>query len=105
MSLARTASRPAKCMSPFWRGRTSWSWTIWSRLKRKPPNLIFAIETRKWSWRQAKTLAQVVSGEVNGRPDKNAISVFKSLGVALEDVAVARVVYEKAKAQSVGRPL
>ena len=67
--------------------------------------LVFAVEARKWSWRQAKTLAQVVNGHVQGRPDENAVCVFKSLGVALEDVAVARVVYEKARAANKGREL
>ncbi len=67
--------------------------------------LVYAVEARKWSWRQAKTLAQVVSGQVAGRPDESAVCVFKSLGVALEDVAVARVVYDKARAQGTGREL
>ena len=66
--------------------------------------LIYADETRKCSWRQVKTLSQVVSGLAK-RGNDSDICVFKSLGVALEDVAVARVVYEKAKQKNVGREL
>ena len=42
------------------------------------------------------TLGDVISGAGPGRPDDAAITVFDSTGVAIEDVAVARTIYEQA---------
>ena len=42
------------------------------------------------------TLAEIVSGRKPGRRDNRAVTVFDSTGVAIEDVALARLVYEKA---------
>jgi alanine dehydrogenase len=43
------------------------------------------------------TLGEIIAGRKKGRKDKNTITVFDSTGVAIEDVAVARLLYEKAK--------
>ncbi|MBM3166509.1 MAG: alanine dehydrogenase [Chloroflexi bacterium] len=43
-------------------------------------------------------LDEVVVGKKPGRKDAKAITVFDSTGLAIEDIAVARLVYEKAKA-------
>jgi len=40
-----------------------------------------------------------------GRGDPHAITIFKSHGMGLEDVAVAALVYEKALQAGVGRQL
>lgn len=66
--------------------------------------LIFAYERRRWSWAQAVPLADVVSGRI-GRRTPQDIVLFKSLGVALEDVALAQVVYANAQAQGAGREI
>ena len=42
------------------------------------------------------TLAEIVVGMKQGRKDRNAITVFDSTGVAIEDLAVAKLVYGKA---------
>ena len=44
------------------------------------------------------TLSEVVVGKKQGRTDENTVSVFDSTGVAIEDVATAQLIYEKAKA-------
>ncbi len=67
--------------------------------------LIFAHEKRRFTWERAHPLAAVVSGQTPGRTGPDDITLFKSLGIALEDMAVAALVYEKARAQGVGRPL
>jgi ornithine cyclodeaminase/alanine dehydrogenase-like protein (mu-crystallin family) len=67
--------------------------------------LIFAHERRKLAWERVVPLADIVAGRVPGRTDATEVTLFKSLGVALEDVAVAHLVYEKARAQGVGREL
>jgi len=44
------------------------------------------------------TLDEIVTGKKQGRKDDEAITVFDSTGIAIEDVAVAKSVYDKAKA-------
>lgn len=43
------------------------------------------------------TLSEIIVGEKQGRKDKKAVTVFDSTGVAIEDIAVAKLIYEKAK--------
>ena len=42
------------------------------------------------------TLGEIITGKKQGRTDGEMITVFDSTGVAIEDVAVAKVVFEKA---------
>ncbi|HKZ52936.1 MAG TPA: ornithine cyclodeaminase family protein [Candidatus Acidoferrales bacterium] len=60
---------------------------------------------RRRGWQQVRTLAEVVAGLVPGRETREEITLFKSNGVALEDVATAVRVYERAQAEGVGRRL
>jgi ornithine cyclodeaminase/alanine dehydrogenase-like protein (mu-crystallin family) len=53
-------------------------------------------------WEQVRELWQVVSGAVPGRSFDDDVTLFKSLGMALWDIAVAKVVYDKAVARGVG---
>ena len=48
-------------------------------------------------------LAAVVSGRVPGRRRPDDITLFKSLGIGLEDLAAAQLVYDRAVAEHVGR--
>ena len=43
------------------------------------------------------TLAEIITGEKQGRKDEKAITVFDSTGVAIEDIAVANLIYERAQ--------
>jgi alanine dehydrogenase len=43
------------------------------------------------------TLGEIIVGRKQGRKDKDAITIFDSTGLAIEDLAVAKLVYEKAK--------
>lgn len=43
------------------------------------------------------TLGEVIAGKKQGRKDRKSVTVFDSTGVAIEDMAVARLIYEKAK--------
>jgi alanine dehydrogenase len=45
------------------------------------------------------TLAEVIVGQKKGRTDSRAISVFDSTGIAVEDIAVAKLLFEKAQQQ------
>ncbi len=51
--------------------------------------------------RIAGTLGEVVAGSIPGRTG-DELTVFDSTGLAIQDLAVARIVYERARARSVG---
>lgn len=51
----------------------------------------------------AAELAEVVTGVRAGRTSDDEITVFKSVGWALEDLATARLAYNRARAEGVGR--
>jgi len=53
----------------------------------------------------AGELADVVSGKVKGRTSDTDITMFKSVGIALEDVAVGRAAFELAVAKGVGQQI
>jgi ornithine cyclodeaminase/alanine dehydrogenase-like protein (mu-crystallin family) len=50
-------------------------------------------------------IGQVIAGHLPGRHGPEDITFFASQGLALEDVAAARVVYDRAIAQDVGRDI
>lgn len=47
-------------------------------------------------------LGEVVSGKVTGRAGAEQVTIFKSLGMAVEDVAAAHLVYQRAQAGGIG---
>jgi ornithine cyclodeaminase/alanine dehydrogenase-like protein (mu-crystallin family) len=54
-------------------------------------------------WRDVLELADVISGKVPGRKSDAEITLFKSNGIAIEDVVVAGKVYELAKQNRIGK--
>lgn len=67
--------------------------------------LIVPIEKGLLNWEAVHELRYVVHGNLKGRQHDADITVFKSLGLAIEDVAAAAVVYGKAIEQKRGREL
>lgn len=65
-------------------------------------DLLLPIAAGVLDWADVLPLADLVAGTVPGRKDPADITLFKSLGVAMEDVAVARVVVDKARAAGLG---
>ena len=62
------------------------------------------IKKRIYSTREVYgTLAELVVGKKRGRTDNSAITVFDSTGIAVEDIAVAKLLFEKAQ-QTGGYP-
>ena len=51
----------------------------------------------------AGNLCDVLSGRIAGRDDESQITLFKSVGIALEDIAVARKAYELALKKGIGQ--
>jgi|HubBroStandDraft_4_1064222.scaffolds.fasta_scaffold01541_10 alanine dehydrogenase len=54
-------------------------------------------------WAEVRELADIVSGKVTGRTNTNEITLFKSNGIAIEDVVVAGRIYEMARERGIGR--
>ena len=59
-------------------------------------DLSHAVEGGAFYWEDAQELGAVVTGDYPGREDAGEITLFESQGVALEDVALAAVIYEQA---------
>ena len=65
-------------------------------------DLLPAFERRLFRWDEVRELHEIVSGHRTGRTDDSQITLFKSNGIALEDVAVATLIYLKARDQKLG---
>lgn len=65
-------------------------------------DLLLAQRESAFGWDQAVELGAIVAGQVAGRPDAQAITLFKSLGIAIEDVATAGLVYMRARERGLG---
>ena len=48
------------------------------------------------------TLGELVTGKKNGRMDDRQITIFDSTGVAIEDIAVAYLLYKNAREKGIG---
>jgi alanine dehydrogenase len=68
-------------------------------------NLLQALETGVILPEAVHELGQVIAGQVKGRHSPEDITLFSSQGIALEDLAVARLVYDRAVAENVGREM
>ena len=64
--------------------------------------LMRAAETGRFSWDNAIPIHDVVAGNRQGRGSPEQITLFESQGLALEDLAVADIVYKRAKEQGAG---
>lgn len=63
------------------------------------------IEKGRLKWSDLTELGDVVSGKISGRDCSEEITLFKSVGVAVEDIAVAAHIYNIAKRAGVGTSL
>jgi ornithine cyclodeaminase/alanine dehydrogenase-like protein (mu-crystallin family) len=63
------------------------------------------IETGRRHWEDFAELRDVVAGSKPGRSNAADITFFKSLGIAMEDVAIGKLVYERAIERGEGRLL
>jgi ornithine cyclodeaminase/alanine dehydrogenase-like protein (mu-crystallin family) len=65
-------------------------------------DLVIPVREGALAWERVHPLSDVVSGQVKARGSAQDITLYKSLGVAIEDVALAARAYEKALAQGAG---
>jgi alanine dehydrogenase len=68
-------------------------------------NLLQALETGTVLPEAVRELGQVIAGQVKGRESSEDITLFASQGLALEDLAAARLVYDRALERDVGREI
>lgn len=64
-----------------------------------------ALERGVFDWNRAVELADVVAGRSLGHTTRQSVRLFKSVGLAIEDVAVAALVYQRAREQGLGQVL
>ena len=67
-------------------------------------DLLIPAQQGAFSWDRARELHEVVTGAI-GRQRPDEITLFKSLGLALEDIAVAEHIYKRARERGVGEEL
>src|SRR5262245_19860322 len=64
-----------------------------------------ALEDGSLQWADVRELGQVIVGRYAARKHPADVTLFKSLGIAVEDVALAARVYARAQEEGVGRAL
>jgi ornithine cyclodeaminase/alanine dehydrogenase-like protein (mu-crystallin family) len=67
--------------------------------------LTAAADSGDFDWSAAVELADVVAGNAVGRRDDAAVILFKSVGLAIEDVALASQIVDRARQAGLGVPL
>jgi alanine dehydrogenase len=68
-------------------------------------DFVDALEKGVFDWSRAVDLADVVTGRATARNTRESIALFKSVGLAIEDVALGGKLLELARSQGVGREL
>jgi len=68
-------------------------------------DLIQAFGNDASRWDAVRELSQIVSGKISGRTNPAQITLFKSNGIAIEDVVVAGQIYELARQRGIGREI
>jgi ornithine cyclodeaminase/alanine dehydrogenase-like protein (mu-crystallin family) len=66
-------------------------------------DLAAVVEAGKLSWNDVFELSDVVAGKLDHRRERADVTLFESQGLALEDVAVGRIVYERGRDDGLGR--
>ena len=64
-----------------------------SQAREEAGDLVMAGET---AWSRVVPLADVVVGRARGRLGDESITIFKSLGIAVEDLVLAKLIYDRA---------
>jgi alanine dehydrogenase len=71
--------------------------------KMEAGDLVQSFEGAPGRWESVKELADLVAGRTIGRTSREQITLFKSSGIAIEDVVTAGKVYELALERGVGK--
>jgi len=68
-------------------------------------DLIQAFGKNAARWENVRELSGIVAGKIAGRTSPAQITLFKSVGIATEDIAVAGRIYELASERGIGREI
>ena len=68
-------------------------------------DFVQALEEGVVDWSLLRELSAVVAGQETGRPNGESITLFKSVGLAIEDVALAGRLWTLARETGLGQPL
>jgi alanine dehydrogenase len=71
--------------------------------KSEAGDLIHVFGENQARWNGVHELADIVTGKIPGRSNAEQITLFKSNGIAIEDIVVAGRVYELARERGIGR--
>jgi alanine dehydrogenase len=66
-------------------------------------DLIQVFGENEAEWNRVYDLAQIIAGDVPGRTSGDQITLFKSNGLAIEDIVAAGKIYELARQQGIGK--
>jgi alanine dehydrogenase len=64
---------------------------------------VFGEDAQRWT--EVRELADLVSGKAAGRTKASEITLFKSNGIAIEDIVVAGRIFEMARERGIGRQI
>lgn len=71
--------------------------------KAEAGDFIIPATNGEWSWdKVGGSLGDVVIGKVAGRENSDQITLFKSVGLAIQDMSVAKAVYDEALKRDIG---
>lgn len=73
--------------------------------KMEAGDLIDTLRGDDSGWGRVLELSEIIAGKAKGRTNANEITLFKSSGIASEDVAVAGRIYELALERHIGRQI
>jgi ornithine cyclodeaminase/alanine dehydrogenase-like protein (mu-crystallin family) len=71
--------------------------------RREAGDFVAALEAGVTDWELMHDLGDVVTGRETGRANPEQITLFKSVGLAIEDVAAGVHVYHRARAENIGK--
>ena len=67
-----------------------------SSSKKEAGDLILAAKETQWSFDNIYTeIGQIASGKVSGRSNDNEITIFKSVGLGIQDLAISELVLDR----------
>jgi len=71
--------------------------------KSEAGDFIIPVNTGEWNWNKAHgSLGDIVTGKIRSRESNEEITLFKSVGLAIQDISIAFSAYEKAKERNIG---
>lgn len=73
--------------------------------KAEAGDLIYVFSSDDTQWNRVHELAEIVAGKIPGRSGPAQITLFKSNGIATEDIVIAGRLYELARERGIGREI